>query len=131
MIKDPRHKFFWVEDERLFETYETIRGLRYRFKKDVPGKPDCDNADENGDERRNKMNESQQVKKALDKYFEPSKNVTAQDVLYKQFVEQYGAIVSKFQMYICFATGWGNCTGKAENGSAGYHMKVKQKGEIK
>lgn len=75
------------------------------------------------------MSESEQIKQALDKYFEPNDTVTAQHTLYDQFVEQYGRVVTKFEMYICFGTGWGNCTGKDEKGSAGYHMRVKQKGE--
>ena len=41
--KDGRHNHFWIEDEQLFESYRTIRGLRYRYRMDVPGMPDSDN----------------------------------------------------------------------------------------
>ena len=40
--KDRRHSHFWVEDERLFESYRTIRGLRYRYRFDVNGVADCE-----------------------------------------------------------------------------------------
>lgn len=43
--KDPvinklrNHHHFWIEDEMLYETYKTIRGLRYMEKMAVPGMP--------------------------------------------------------------------------------------------
>lgn len=73
------------------------------------------------------MGEITKEQEALNKYFEDSENVTAQHVLYKNFVDQYGMIVNKFMMYVLFDTAWGNCTGKAEDGSAGYHKRVKLK----
>lgn len=61
-MKSHNHSHFWVEDERLYESYETIRGLRYRLKKEVPGKPDSDNCDENGVEIQNSItNHKQQI----------------------------------------------------------------------
>lgn len=44
--KHPRHKYFWVEDGELFETYGTIRGLRYLFVMPVPDFPDKEQLDE-------------------------------------------------------------------------------------
>ncbi len=41
--KDRKHDHYWIEDGVLFESYRTIRGLRYRRLKDVPGMPDEDN----------------------------------------------------------------------------------------
>lgn len=38
--KDEHHHHFWIENETLFESYTTIRGMRYRFRLDVPGMPD-------------------------------------------------------------------------------------------
>lgn len=76
------------------------------------------------------MDSPTKEQEALNMYFEESDTVTAQDVLYTEFVEQYGMLVNKFMMYVLFGTAWGNCTGKAENGSAGYHKKVKPK-EVK
>lgn len=40
--KDSRHSHFWIEDGQLFESYQTIRGLRYRYRMDVKGMPDTD-----------------------------------------------------------------------------------------
>lgn len=40
--KDSRHDHFWIEDEQLFESYSTIRGLRYRHRMEVKGMPDSD-----------------------------------------------------------------------------------------
>jgi hypothetical protein len=41
--KDNRHHHFWIEDGELFETYQTIRGLRFRFIMPVPGMSDTVN----------------------------------------------------------------------------------------
>ena len=49
-MKAHNHTRYWVEDETLYETYQTIRGWRYRRIKEVPGKPDSENADEEGNE---------------------------------------------------------------------------------
>ncbi len=40
--KDDRHSHFWIEDGVLFESYHTIRGLRYRNRFYVEGLPDTD-----------------------------------------------------------------------------------------
>lgn len=40
--KDRNHHHYWIENENLYETYETIRGLRYRFIMPVPGMPDTE-----------------------------------------------------------------------------------------
>ena len=40
--KDSKHSHFWIEDGQLFESYQTIRGLRYRYRMDVKGIPDTD-----------------------------------------------------------------------------------------
>ncbi len=37
-----RHSHFWIEDGSLFESYHTIRGLRYRYMFEVEGLPDTD-----------------------------------------------------------------------------------------
>lgn len=71
----------------------------------------------------NKPEESQ-AKQTLTRYFEPCETVTAQHVLYNEFVKKYG-FISKFLMYVLFLTGWGQCTGKDSSGSAGYHMKLR------
>ena len=42
LSKDARHDHFWIADEMLFESYMTIRGLRYRFRMDVKGMPDAE-----------------------------------------------------------------------------------------
>lgn len=42
LSKDRRHDHFWIEDEVLFESYQTIRGLRYRNILEVSGMKDCD-----------------------------------------------------------------------------------------
>ncbi len=41
--KDQKHDHFWISGEVLYETYHTLRGLRYREKKELPGMPDSDN----------------------------------------------------------------------------------------
>jgi hypothetical protein len=46
IYKDRRHHHYWIEDGELFETYETIRGLRYRHLISVPGFEDDDNCNE-------------------------------------------------------------------------------------
>jgi len=40
--RDERHSHFWIEDEELHESYNTIRGLRYRWRLTVNGLPDTD-----------------------------------------------------------------------------------------
>lgn len=44
--RDRRHHHYWIEDGVIFETYETIRGLRYRELFYVPNMPDNDKCDD-------------------------------------------------------------------------------------
>lgn len=44
--KHQNHSHFWVEEGKLFESYNTLRGLRYHLVCDVPGIPDCDRCSE-------------------------------------------------------------------------------------
>jgi len=37
--KRHNHSHFWIEDEILYESYNTIRGLRFMEIKEVPGMP--------------------------------------------------------------------------------------------
>jgi hypothetical protein len=46
ITKSHNHDHFWIEDGILFETYKTIRGLRFRELKEVPGMPDEDKCSE-------------------------------------------------------------------------------------
>ena len=46
IIKDRNHDHFWIEDEKLFESYNTIRGMRYRYIADAVGFENCDNCTE-------------------------------------------------------------------------------------
>lgn len=43
---DPKHSHFWVEDEELYESYHTIRGMRYRHRFSVAGLPNTDQCSE-------------------------------------------------------------------------------------
>lgn len=45
-MKDYNHSHYWVEDGHLFESYNTLRGLRYRCILYCPGIEDCDNCSE-------------------------------------------------------------------------------------
>jgi len=38
--KKHNHDHFWIEDEILYESYNTIRGKRFLAIKEVPGMPD-------------------------------------------------------------------------------------------
>lgn len=40
-MKDKNHSHYWVEDEKLYESYNTLRGLRYRFIVGCPGIQNC------------------------------------------------------------------------------------------
>lgn len=42
LSRDRRHSHFWIEDGELFESYHTIRWLRYRHRFSVNGLPDTD-----------------------------------------------------------------------------------------
>lgn len=44
--RDEKHDHFWIEDGELYESYRTIRGLRYRHRLSVPGMPDMDKVTE-------------------------------------------------------------------------------------
>lgn len=43
---DKNHSHFWIKDEELYESYETIRGMRYRHRFSVAGLPDTDECSE-------------------------------------------------------------------------------------
>lgn len=66
----------------------------------------------------------EKLRTALAKYFEPAEDVTAQHILYKQFVEEYGQIISKFDCYLSWVKAWGNPYLKDANGDLGFKMKV-------
>lgn len=40
LTKSHNHSHFWIQNEQLFESYYTIRGLRWRFIIDVPAMAD-------------------------------------------------------------------------------------------
>lgn len=40
VIKDEKHSHFWIVENCLYESYYTIRGMRYRFITEVEY-PDC------------------------------------------------------------------------------------------
>lgn len=42
IIKSHNHSHFWIENEDLFESYKTLRGLRYRLVRKAIGFKDCD-----------------------------------------------------------------------------------------
>lgn len=42
LSRDRRHSHFWIEDGELFESYETIRGRRFRHRLSVKGMPDTE-----------------------------------------------------------------------------------------
>lgn len=41
--RDRNHSHFWIEDGELYESYRTIRGLRYMHRLSVPNLPDTEN----------------------------------------------------------------------------------------
>jgi hypothetical protein len=43
MNKHEKHSHFWIEDGELYESYNTIRGLRYMHICSVDGLPDTSN----------------------------------------------------------------------------------------
>ncbi len=47
LFMDTRHDHYWIEDGLLFETYKTIRGLRFRDILEVDNEPDNDRLSEN------------------------------------------------------------------------------------
>lgn len=40
--KRHNHDHFWIKSEMLYESYQTLRGLRYCEVMPVPGMPDVD-----------------------------------------------------------------------------------------
>ncbi|MCP1996636.1 hypothetical protein L1275_002431 [Flavobacterium sp. HSC-61S13] len=46
MTKSHNHDHFWIEDEILYESYRTIRGLRYRQIMEVLGLKNCERCSE-------------------------------------------------------------------------------------
>ncbi len=44
--KDVKHSHFWIEDGELYESYNTIRGFRYRYRFSVDGLVDTDKCSE-------------------------------------------------------------------------------------
>ena len=60
----------------------------------------------------------------LSNYFEPSETVTAQHILYENFVKEHGRLITKFQCYLTWHEAWGNPELKDEAGNLGYKMKV-------
>jgi hypothetical protein len=40
--RDEKHDHFWIDNGELFESYRTLRGLRWRHRLSVPGMPDMD-----------------------------------------------------------------------------------------
>lgn len=46
LIKDKNHKHYWIDDDVLYETYSTLRGLRYRPILEVFGMPNCEKCTE-------------------------------------------------------------------------------------
>ncbi len=40
-MKESNHDHYWVQSGHLFESYRTLRGLRYRRLRDI-NIPDCD-----------------------------------------------------------------------------------------
>lgn len=43
---DPKHSHFWIENGELYESYHTIRGMRYRHRFSVAGLPDTNQCSE-------------------------------------------------------------------------------------
>ena len=43
IARDPKHDHYWICDGALFESYLTLRGMRYRWILDVEDMPDSDN----------------------------------------------------------------------------------------
>jgi hypothetical protein len=42
IVQRHNHSHYWIEDGVLYESYNTIRGLRYMMLLEVPGMNDCD-----------------------------------------------------------------------------------------
>lgn len=46
LFKSHNHHHYWIENSHLFESYMTLRGMRYRELMEVNGMPDCVNCTE-------------------------------------------------------------------------------------
>jgi len=57
ITKQHNHDHFWIEDGQLYESYRTIRGLRYHHVAEVLGMPDTERCTES------------QLKEIQSKYF--------------------------------------------------------------
>lgn len=44
--KDEKHDHYWIDDNVLYESYRTIRGLRFRPVLEVYGMPNCEKCDQ-------------------------------------------------------------------------------------
>ena len=44
--RDNNHSHFWIKDGELFESYNTLRGMRFRHRLSVNGLPDTDKCQE-------------------------------------------------------------------------------------
>jgi len=42
MHRHKNHDHFWIEGEMLYESYNTLRGLRFRESFEVPNMPDTE-----------------------------------------------------------------------------------------
>jgi hypothetical protein len=42
LSKDRNHDHYWIDDDVLYESYRTLRGLRYRPVLEVFGMPNCE-----------------------------------------------------------------------------------------
>jgi hypothetical protein len=42
LTKDKNHDHYWIDDDVLYESYRTIRGLRYRPVLEVFGMANCE-----------------------------------------------------------------------------------------
>lgn len=42
VFKSHNHDHYWIENEHLFESYMTLRGMRCRELMEVEGMEDCD-----------------------------------------------------------------------------------------
>jgi len=43
IFKSHNHHHYWIENNHLFESYMTLRGMRYRELMEVKRMDDCDN----------------------------------------------------------------------------------------
>jgi hypothetical protein len=46
IVKDEKHDHYWIDDDVLYETYRTLRGVRYRPVLEVFGMPNCEKCTE-------------------------------------------------------------------------------------